>query len=275
MILGVYWSYYLPDIIFRVNFFKFKESRGGFDDRPAELSASIYAFNPEKVIKHIKQIHNQYNECNIYICRNGNNLKIGTFNYELYDYDLYVLKKIEDYLNKSWLVFQKSGEIEYSRNENLIELKSSKKELENKYPKNKNIKIFHSSKSNYNSTLKFIHINCYINTKLKSALIMDFKKIAISENLNVFYYNEFVKLDVSNLHISLSNGRQGNNGMRKNYTDIRSFEEKTNALFAKYNITFDFREGFDTNSNGITIETMTDEDFVIDKGMKIKTTANS
>ena len=46
MLLGGYWSYYLPESIFHINFFKFEEALGGFDDRPASLTATIYTLNP-------------------------------------------------------------------------------------------------------------------------------------------------------------------------------------------------------------------------------------
>lgn len=263
ILLGVYWSYYLPESIFRINFFKFEEALGGFDDRPASLTSTIYAFNPEKVIKRIKEIHNKYNDCEICIFRQGNNLKIWMVNYELYDYDFFVLNKIESYLNKNWLVFQRS-EIEHSKNDNLIILKKADENLKNEYHPNKNIKIYYATRNKYSSASKFIHINCYVSTKIKSAYIGDIKEIAISENLNVLYYSEFFKSDISNLQISVTNGRQGVDGSKKNYTNIRSLEEKLNVLFEKHNVTFDFQEGFDDNSKGITIEMMCDEDYVID-----------
>ena len=264
MLLGVYWSYYLPESIFHINFFKFEEALGGFDDRPASLTATIYTLNPKKVIKRIKEIHNKYNDCEICIFRQGNNLKIWMVNYELYDYDFFVLNKIESYLNKNWLVFQRS-EIKHSNNENLIILKKVNENLENDYHPNKNIKIYYSARNKFSSVSKFIHINCYITTKLKSDYIADIKEIAISENLNILYYSEFIKSDISNLQISVSNGRQGKNGIKKNYTNVRRFEDKLNALFEKYNVTFDFQEGFDYDSKGITIEMMIDEDFVVDR----------
>ncbi|TDD75142.1 hypothetical protein [Flavobacterium caseinilyticum] len=264
ILLGVYWSYYLPESIFHINFFKFEEALSGFDDRPASLTATVYTFNPKKVIKRIKEIHDKYNDCEICIFRQGNNLKISMVNYALYDYDFFVLNKIESYLNKNWLVFQRS-EIKHSKNENLIRLKKVNENLENEYNPNKNIKIYYSTRNKYSSVSKFIHINCYIATKIKSAYIEDIKEIAISENLNVLYYSEFIKSDISNLHISVSNGRQGINGIKKNYTNIRRFEDKLNTLFEKYNVTFDFQEGFDYDSKGITIEMMVDEDFVIER----------
>lgn len=263
ILLGVYWSYYLPESIFRINFFKFEEALGGFDDRPASLTATIYAFNLEKVIKHIKEIHDKYNDCEIRIFRQGNNLKIWMVNYHLYDYDFFVLNKIESYLNKNWFVFQRS-EIKDYRNENLIILKKVNGNLENEYRPNKNIKIYYATRNKYSCASKFIHINCYVSTKIKPSYIEDIKKIAISENLNVLYYSEFVKSDISKLQISVTNGRQGVGGSKKNYTNITSFEEKLNVLFEKYNVTFDFQEGFDDNSKGIIIEMMTDEEFVID-----------
>ncbi len=265
MILGVYWSYVFPKGIYKYKYFDFENARGGFDDRPAELKTTVIVPNPDKIIEEITALHSKYSECQLYICQENNKLQIGTSNYELYDYEFLLFKRIDNILIES--KSKKTREIVPNK-ENTIILENKNWKFANDYPIDENIKIHHDSRENYSSSLKFIHINCYILSGYKSDFINDLKNIAIEENLSVFYHIEVINGTISNLLLNFSNGRQGLELKEKIYTDCKSFEEKVTVLFEKYNVSFEYQQGFDSlsqMSNSIQFEMIADNDFIFDR----------
>lgn len=261
MILGVYWNYAFPEKIYKYKYFKFENFIGGFDDRPASLETTIFAFNPEKVIDEIKKLHRNHPDCYIYIARRGKKIKIGTANWELYDYDFLLFKEIDKLLSKNWFVF-KSKEIDFSKKDFISLKNEDEKKLYPALPKNENIRICHNEREKYSSVMKQISISCYVLSEQKINFLNELKRIAQSENINVFYYREYPNLNTSYLVIGLSNGRQGLDLKQKTYVDLYNLEEKINILIKKYNITFDYQEGFD-NHNDLKIEMIVDHDFIL------------
>ena len=271
MILGVYWSYAFPEKVYKYKYFKFSEARGGFDDRPARLEAIISTLNAEEIISLIRELHLKYEECPIYIYRERNKLKIWTTNYEMYDYDFLLFKEIDKILEKKSFVHSTKNFFNDLDRENIIVLRKETVMLDTY--QTGNIKIFHSSRDKHESVLKSINIQCYLKSVVKQDFVNELKQITLSENFTFMYHFEYIKGDLTNLHVVISNGRQGLELKSKNETDIASFKSKTTSIFEKYNISFEHVEGFNMDKHsGVTIEIIEEQerDFLIGSYMKIK-----
>ncbi len=117
------------------------------------------------------------------------------------------------------------------------------------------------------------NIQCYLKSVVKQDFVNELKQITLSENFTFMYHFEYIKGDLTNLHVVISNGRQGLELKSKNETDLASFKSKTTSIFEKYNISFEHVEGFNMDKHSrVTIEIIEEQerDFLIGTYMKIK-----
>ncbi|KFF25324.1 hypothetical protein [Chryseobacterium vrystaatense] len=258
MILGVYWYFKFPEILYRFSYFKFQKGLGGHADYPAELEARISVSNSENLIKSIEELHFHFKHAYVDIKINENNLMISTGDYTLFDHHFQLVSEIEKLLVlNSAVSFNGPFEIKSSRT--LISERKNFENIEHRF-----IQVTGSDFKKDNAENLSVRIDCNLPMLHKKPLINDLIKICHEENIRVFYYYEHQFKESCNLMLFFSNGRQMNNAVQN--VDINSFGSKVRSLAQQYPLQFGHFGGMEYYpKNGPYTELMTDEEYILDK----------
>jgi hypothetical protein len=261
MILGTYWYFGFPTGLYQFDYFEFKQGYGGHADNPAELVTCIETDNPEKLIADLRSLIDIYKEGFIFIYQDGHRLKIGTGAHQLYDYDFLLMLEIEKILKSRHVQLCTHNKLNNPTLTRLFNENASERIV---YPSKSFLQVVGSDLKKYHAENSKFRIDCHIDLENKSNYIADLKKTAQEENLQIFFYKDNDFGNTSNLMLFFSNGRQGLNLVKKQVINVRSFEDKVEAIMKKYQVKTGHLNSSDHYpQNGPVIEMMIEEEFVL------------
>jgi len=100
MILGIYWYYKFPDLLYSFRYFSFNAGTGGAASGPPSLTFNFNIVNADNFVEKIKQLGNKYPDCSIFMRRRSDNINISIGHYTLLDFDFQIAQYIEQLLDK-------------------------------------------------------------------------------------------------------------------------------------------------------------------------------
>lgn len=237
MILGIYWYYEFPDLLYSFRYFSFNAGTGGAASGPPSLTLCFNITNAANFVKRIKQLGNEYPDCSIFMTRRSDNVKISIGYYTLLDFDFQIAQYIEQLLDKEKIsnyTFLKDHEEESIR---IVGVKRERSEDLSK------LKVFKTyalrPETKYNYQIFAIGFSCEILKHETNDFLEKLRLLTIQNNIEELYYYKGLKtVETDYLSIFFTNRRQGNDLQPLNNTNINEFENEIQDLQLRFSIRF-------------------------------------
>jgi hypothetical protein len=237
MILGIYWNYKFPDLLYSYNYFIFKPGFGGPVFDPPSLNLKCNIINSHKFVDRIRELGEKYPDSAIFIKRKDNNISISIGYFYLLDYDFQIAKKIELMLSDQHI---SDFNIENSDEPELIRIIGTKREETEDFSKLTLFKTYAlRPNSKYNHQIFEIGFECEILGYEKDNFLNELRLLALEYNIDELYYLKRDNIPkIIYLNVFFTNGRQGADLEPIKHVDIMNLEKKINNMKKRYSLKF-------------------------------------
>lgn len=230
MYLGVYWYLGFPEELYRFELVRFRPGTGGHGNMPAELSASIRATDPTRVLDKLHRLSDRYPEGALYVYRDGRYLEIGTGSDQLFDYDLGLMREVEHVLLSEETIPVSGINLQQAT---LLRLQGQGNKAP-VYPSTGIFQVVGSPLRRHGAENISLRLDCHLPAIDKPAFTAALSALCQAAQIDVLYYYEAAAGNVINLMLFLGNGRQGVELRPKQFIEMLQLEQETLALMQKY-----------------------------------------